>query len=139
MGMSVQQGGKGVKPEMNVTPLVDVVLVLLIIFMVVTPLLTKTFEVAVPKKEEGTPPPVALPPLVLKLDRDGTVRINDTMVPGPELAFRLQQELSARNDGQMLFDADDGANYGAAVTLMDTARGAGALTIAVIPEPTIQQ
>ncbi|HSI03325.1 MAG: ExbD/TolR family protein [Myxococcota bacterium] len=138
MGMTVQQGGKGVKPEMNVTPLVDVVLVLLIIFMVVTPLLTKTFEVAVPKKDDSPPPAVAIPPLVVRLDRDGSVRINDTVVPQPEVAFRLQQELSVRNDGQMLFDADDGANYGAAVTLMDTARGAGARTIAVIPEATIQ-
>ena len=139
MGMTVQQGGRGVKPEMNVTPLVDVVLVLLIIFMVVTPLLTKTFEVAVPRKEEGTPPPVALPPLLVKLDQDGSVRINDAVVPRPEVAFRLQQELAARNDGQVLFDADDGANYGEAVSLMDTARGVGAHTIAVIPEASIPQ
>jgi biopolymer transport protein ExbD len=137
MGMTVQQGGKGVKPEMNVTPLVDVVLVLLIIFMVVTPLLTKSFEVAVPKKEEGEPPQVAVPPLTVRLDREGVVRLNGTIVPQPEVAFRLRQELSVRNDGQLLFDADDDANYGAAVTLMDTARGAGAQTIAVMPEATI--
>jgi biopolymer transport protein ExbD len=71
---------------------------------------------------------------VLRLDRDGTVRLNDTIVASPEIAFRLRQELAIRNDGQVLFDADDGANYGDAVTLMDTARGAGAQTIAVIPE-----
>ena len=138
MGMTVQQG-KGVRPEMNVTPLVDVVLVLLIIFMVVTPLLTKNFDVAVPKKEEGAPPAVATKPLILRLDREGSVHINDDVVSSANVVPRLRQELAMRNDGQIMFDADDGANYGAAVTLMDTARGAGAAVIAVMPEAMITQ
>jgi biopolymer transport protein ExbD/biopolymer transport protein TolR len=82
MGMSVGQGGgkkHKVTPQMNVTPLVDVVLVLLIIFMVVTPLLTKQFWINVPKKDDEVQQPQpddAKPPAVLSLAADGSLRIN---------------------------------------------------------------
>lgn len=139
MGMSVGQGGgrkQKVTPQMNVTPLVDVVLVLLIIFMVVTPLMTKQFWISVPKKQEDVQQQKSdddQPPVVLSLRADGTLRINKDPVAREELGTRLPRIFSARGDAMLVFDAEDGANYGEAVKVMDLARAAGAVTIAVSP------
>ena len=81
MGMSLgKKAGKTATPNVNVTPLVDVALVILIIFMVVTPLMTKTFWLNLPKQEDKTqppPPPSKVPPLVMTVDKQGTVRVNN--------------------------------------------------------------
>src|SRR5690242_12062491 len=108
MGMTVssgssggRRGGAGVTPNMNVTPLVDVVLVLLIIFMVVTPLLTRQFWLNLPKKDttENTPPPSdADQPVVLTVEKDGTVKINRQVVERAELREKLRRIYAARKD-----------------------------------------
>ncbi|MFY2556382.1 ExbD/TolR family protein [Corallococcus terminator] len=133
-------GGKagGLRPTMNVTPLVDVVLVLLIIFMVVTPLLTKQMWMTVPAKsdkqeEPPPPPPDALPPVVLTVDRAGVLRINREEVPREQVVARLQRMLNARPDKIVFFDAGDDVPYGAAMEVLDLARG-GNLTVGVLPD-----
>ncbi|WP_342377953.1 biopolymer transporter ExbD [Myxococcus stipitatus] len=133
-------GGKkrGLSPSMNVTPLVDVVLVLLIIFMVVTPLLTKQMWMTVPAKsdkaeEQPPPPPDALPPVVLTVDRAGVLRINRDEVPRDQVVARLQRMLNARPDKIVFFDAGDDVPYGAAMEVLDLARG-GNLTVGVLPD-----
>jgi len=147
MGMNVEAGGKGkrkgkVRPEMNVTPLVDVVLVLLIIFMVVTPLLTKKFWLHVPKKEAKTetPPPPSddSKSVVVSLDDKQVIRINSDVVTEAELPDRLARIFAARNDRVIFFDAADGVEFGSAVRVMDVARGGGAQTIAVLTEKLAQ-
>jgi biopolymer transport protein ExbD len=143
MGMSVGGGGKNkISPQMNVTPLVDVVLVLLIIFMVVTPLLTKKFALHVPKKDENAaepppPDPDAPKPVVLTYHRDGTIKINSETVTREQLADKVARVLAARPDPILFFDADSDAEYGAAVEVMDAAKGAGA-TLAVLTEAVAQ-
>ena len=138
MAMQVGTGdAKGVTPTMNVTPLVDVVLVLLIIFMVVTPLLTKQFWVHTPKqeKEEVTPEQAnqdPTPPLVLRVDADRAVTVNGTPVDVAELAERLKRMFAARDDHILFFDAADDVGYGYAVEVMDKAREGGAVTIAAL-------
>ncbi len=126
--------GKTVAPQMNVTPLVDVVLVLLIIFLVVTPLLSKNFWVHLPeqKKEEVPPdqPPDPEPPLVLRVGADRTLQVNGTAVTLEELPERLKRMFAARDDHILFFDAADDADYGFAVTALDQARDGGAVTIA---------
>ncbi len=122
---------------MNVTPLVDVVLVLLIIFMVVTPLLTKQFWVHTPKqeKEEVTPEQVKqdpTPPLVLHVGADRAVTVNGTPVEVAALAERLKGMFAAREDHILFFDAADDAPYGFSVEVMDKAREGGAVTIAAL-------
>lgn len=127
--------GRRPAPSMNVTPLVDVVLVLLIIFMVVTPLLTRKFWVHVPVKDDpaAPPPPAAAQvPVVLTLGADGSLRINQERIEPDELRGRLERVLAARADRTLFFDAEPGASYGPAVEAMDLARGAGAFTIAVL-------
>jgi biopolymer transport protein ExbD len=144
MGMNVGGDGKNrVSPQMNVTPLVDVVLVLLIIFMVVTPLLTKKMVLHVPKKDkvENEPPPPPNPdapkPVVLTYDRDGTIRINAQAVTRQELSQKITRVLAPRGDQLVFFDAQNDAAYGEAVEVMDLAREGGAV-IAVLTEPVSQ-
>ncbi|AKQ69809.1 Biopolymer transport protein ExbD/TolR [Myxococcus hansupus] len=131
-------GGKGgIRPAMNVTPLVDVVLVLLIIFMVVTPLMTKQMWMTVPAKgddqEAPPPPPDAVPPVVLTVDKSGVLRINREEVARDQVVARLQRMLNARPDKIVFFDASDDVPYGAAMDVLDLARG-GDITVGVLPD-----
>jgi biopolymer transport protein ExbD len=136
MAMTVGSAdAKTVAPQMNVTPLVDIVLVLLIIFMVITPLLSKNFWVHLPKqqKEEITPEQLTQdpdPPLVLRVAADRKVQVNGTDVAIEELVERLKRMFAARDDHILFFDAADDANYGFAVEALDKAREGGAVTIA---------
>ena len=140
MAMTVGTGkGKGVAPQMNVTPLVDVVLVLLIIFMVITPLLSKQFWVHTPKqeKEEIKREDVQEdpnPPLVLRVAKDRMINVNGADVPFEELAERLKRMFAARDDHVLFFDATDDAEYGFAVQVLDQAREGGAVTIATLTQ-----
>ena len=128
------------RPDMNVTPLVDVVLVLLIIFMVITPLLAKTFWIHTPKQEkeevdarELQTDPIS--PLVLRVGADRSLELNGTTVTYEELPGRLRRVFAARTDHVLFFDADDRAAYGFVVQVMDQAREGGAVTIAALTEP----
>ena len=141
MAMNVGGSSNRIAPSMNVTPLVDVVLVLLIIFMVVTPLLTKKFWLNVPKKSEKTeqqPPPDNQKPVVLTYHKDGTIKLNAELVKQAELVERITRVLAARGDNVIFFDAESEADYGGAVAVMDLARGGGAATIAVLTEAVAQ-
>lgn len=142
MGMSAPSGSskKGdVTPVMNVTPLVDVVLVLLIIFMVVTPLLTKQLWLNVPKrdekaKEEPPPRPDDDKAVVITVDKEGTVRINQHIVSRGELKEKLDRIFAARKEQLVYFDAQDEAPYGVAVEVMDIAKKGGGRSIAILTE-----
>jgi len=138
--MAMQVGGssgKGPSPDMNVTPLVDVVLVLLIIFMVMTPLANKKFWVHTPKQEKQEVEKKEIesdprPPLVLRVEADSTVKVNGTVVPIQELSERLRRMFAARDDHILFFDAADDAPFGFTVQAMDRAREGGAVTIATL-------
>jgi biopolymer transport protein ExbD len=127
------------KPDMNVTPLVDVVLVLLIIFMVITPMLAKQFWIHLPTdpdEEAARPPPSPDDgPVVVTVDGEGAIRINRDVVQLPEFEARLRRVLAARGDRTIFFDAESDAPYGRAIEVLDRSRGAGATTIAVSTEP----
>ena len=134
MAFDVGSSKKGLRPSMNVTPLVDVVLVLLIIFMVVTPLLTKQLWLNVPPKpEENAPPPPAdaLPPIVLTLNTSGA-RINGQAYARDQLPVTLERMLAARPDKVVFFDAQSDMPYGDALELIDWVRGRGVSTLAVL-------
>jgi biopolymer transport protein ExbD/biopolymer transport protein TolR len=139
--MAMTVGGDGgdrrPTPQMNVTPLVDVVLVLLIIFMVITPLLAKNFWVHLPKqdKEEVTRQDVDSdpnPPLVLHVGPNRSIAVNGSEIPFEELSGRLRRMFAARDDHILFFDAADDAEYGFTVEVMDQARDGGAVTIATL-------
>jgi len=132
MGMSV--GGKGAQADINVTPLVDIVLVLLIIFMVITPMLTKHMPILVPQKAETELPDdnKVSEQLVIELFADGHVELNRTAIEPDALEATLREKMAGKEDPVVFFDAEDDAPYGLAVTLMDLAKGAGAQTIGVM-------
>jgi biopolymer transport protein ExbD len=139
MAMTVKTGGdrRLPPPNMNVTPLVDVVLVLLIIFIVITPQLTKKFWIHVPKQEKKEVEQRDLtndpsPPLVLRVEANRTITVNGVAVPYDELAERLKRMFAARDDHVLFFDAADDLEYGYAVAVMDQARAGGAVTIATL-------
>ena len=123
--------------EINVTPLVDVVLVMLIIFMVVTPLLEKDIEVKVPATEQ-VEQVTEVPPdqLVVRLSPEGELAINTDKVTPEEYIEKLRAILEKRgpNDKVVFVVADDNTNYARLVSALDGARQAGAETLGMMTE-----
>jgi biopolymer transport protein ExbD/biopolymer transport protein TolR len=137
MAMTVGGGGgdkRLVSPNMNVTPLVDIVLVLLIIFIVITPQLNKRLWVHTPKQEkkelDQPQPQDPNPPLVLRIGDDRQININGVALAFDEVPQRLRRMFAARDDHVLFFDAGDAVEYGYVVAVMDQARAGGAVTIA---------
>ena len=115
--------------EINVTPLVDVVLVLLIIFMVATPVVLREIAAAVPRTQTGAAPPPG--PLLVGY-RNGVILLNRQPVSETELVGKVQAAIAHERNRVVLFDIDDDAAYEVAVHLMDVVRGAGARTLALV-------
>ncbi|WP_309893431.1 biopolymer transporter ExbD [Archangium sp.] len=130
--ISVQPQG-GLNSDINITPMVDVVLVLLIIFMVVTPLLEKDIEVKVPDSEKVEQlDEVPQDQLVVTVAQSGELKINlDVMPTQQEYVDKLSRMLAAKKKGDKLvfFTADDQTNYAKLVAALDGARQAGAETL----------
>ena len=132
MAMAVGGSKKGVKAEINVTPLVDVVLVLLIIFMVMTPLMLKELGVNVPKKENvEVQQQVSQDQLVIEF-RSGTILLNKQPIQESQLGDKMHDLLSQRANKVVFFNIDDDSPYGDAVHVMDIVRGAGAKTLGIM-------
>jgi biopolymer transport protein ExbD len=123
--------------DINVTPLVDVVLVLLIIFMVVTPLLEKDIEVKVPSTEQ-VEDMSEVPPdqLVVAIDDKGDLFINTEKIEPGEYVNRLKRIMAAKAPGERLvfFMAEDKVNYGKLIAALDGAKQAGAEILGMMTE-----
>jgi biopolymer transport protein TolR len=126
----------GMNSEINVTPLVDVVLVLLIIFMVVTPLLEKNIGVRTPTTEK-VEQVAEVPPeqIVVYLDAKGGLRVNATILAQGEFVETLKQMLAARADKTVYVVADDQASYAKFVSILDGTKEAGAQTLGFATDP----
>jgi biopolymer transport protein TolR len=139
MGASLGGGGgkkSGSTPNINITPLVDVVLVVLIIFMIVTPMVTKTFWLNLPPKndEKDVTPPSDNKPLVMTVDKAGVIRMNTTVIAKNEIKERVPRMLAAKDQKVLYFDAANDASYAAAIEAMDLSRSAGVKSIAILTE-----
>ncbi|RYZ07019.1 MAG: biopolymer transporter ExbD [Myxococcales bacterium] len=142
MGVSLGGGGgkkSGSTPTINITPLVDVVLVVLIIFMIVTPMVTKTFWLNLPPKndEKDVTPPSDNKPLVMTVDKAGVIRMNTTVIPKNEIKDRVPRMLAAKDQKVLYFDAANDASYSAAIEAMDLSRTAGVKSIAILTESVL--
>lgn len=128
------------RSDINITPLVDVVLVLLIIFMVITPLLQMGYDVKVPPKATVEQAPTLADQLIVSLTTDNKVFLNKEELNLQSLQLRLGEILKNRRDKTVFFSADDGANYGKVVEVMDIMRNAGAKNLGIVLEtiPTQQ-
>jgi biopolymer transport protein ExbD len=125
--------------DINVTPLVDVVLVLLIIFMVLTPLLDKMLRVRVPdaEEQEDQPQPQDNSQLVVSVNGEGKIAINAEQLEDADYVTRLKRVVAARASGDRLvfFTADDKAKYARLIIALDGARKAGAEILTMTTEP----
>lgn len=130
--------GKPAAGDINVTPLIDVVLVLLIIFMVITPVMVYEMAVNLPEKTE-TVDRKDLPKdqLLIAACEDGTMSLNRTILPLDELKDTLRDRLRTKAKKTVFVDAHPDAGYDQVVVLLDTARDAGAdrLGIASLKTP----
>lgn len=118
--------------EINVTPLVDVTLVLLIIFMVTTPMLQRGTDVELPRSRTGITK--GEDRLTLTLARDRRVYLNDQEVPPQALAARLRAAAAARQDRVLYFRGDAAVPYGMVIEVMDAVKAAGFESVGMITE-----
>jgi len=120
--------------EINVTPFVDVMLVLLIIFMVTAPMMQQGLDVDLP---ETTTQPMHLKDdsLVLTVKKDGTVLLANAVVPLEELEEKLKAVLEGRESDDIFLRADKEVPYGVVVKVMAAARAGGAKALGVVTEP----
>jgi biopolymer transport protein TolR len=125
--------GKGPSSEINVTPLIDIVLVLLIIFMVLTPVMLKEIAAVVPRKAtDDLPVPPGGAPIVVRLDVEGHLSLGGEPVAPESLSTVVADRLTHNRQKVVFFDFDDRANYGRAVKIMDICKGAGAKTLGIV-------
>ena len=135
MGASLKRAGNGRRHrpmgEINVTPFVDVMLVLLIVFMVTAPLLTVGVEVDLPKTQAGQINADAAP-LVVSIKDDGTLFLQETEMPPDQLIPRLQA-ISKANPGVRIFVRGDAAvAYGDVIGVMGRIQAAGFERVALV-------
>ncbi|HTT71879.1 MAG TPA: biopolymer transporter ExbD [Anaeromyxobacteraceae bacterium] len=137
--MAMALGTKRPLNDINVTPLIDVVLVLLIIFMVLTPLAEKQMYMRVPEYEpEAQPvPPDMVPPdqTVLLVKADGRVMLNKQEKTLDEAMAYLHSAYDGRLSKVLFFNAEDGVKYDAAMKVLDLAHQAGVNTIGMMTDP----
>lgn len=132
--MSMSAGSsKGAKSDINVTPLVDVCLVLLIIFMVMVPRNVPEISVRVPPdaKQQNRKPPTE-EPLVIGLTAEGGLTLNRTPTDKTKLAEQITRQLEFRDKKVVFIDFDDKAKYGEAVDILDLAKRSGAEVLGIM-------
>ena len=127
-------GEGGSISDINVTPLVDVMLVLLIIFMVTAPILHQGVSVELPRVATGALAG-ADEQLVVNVSKTGQVQLNDTAYALPELTEKLRAIAADRKDRPLYVRADQAASYGQVMRVMAAVRAAGVVRIGLVTEP----
>jgi|SRR5262245_8231148 biopolymer transport protein TolR len=125
---------RGSLAEINVIPLVDVVLVLLLIFMLTAPMMYRGIDVSLPKS--GGKPTVVEERLVLTITKDRQLFINDRVQPLATLEPRLRELMKERPDKTLFIKADKDLVYGYVIETMDRVRRAGVERVGMVTEPT---
>jgi biopolymer transport protein TolR len=136
MGMSLGGGGgrRSLNSEINVTPMLDVLLVLLIVFMVTAPMLQTGVDLELPQAEasviqdeEGK--------LILSIDKAGILYLGQTKVPWEELEAKLSSNAKVKADGELYIEADKNLPYGTVLRSMAIARKAGVIKLMMLTDP----
>jgi len=133
MGISFGSLQRGTIAEMNVVPLIDILLVLLIIFMVISPRVPVGFSVVLPEPPEtfaGPPEPVDV--VVVQVLRDGSLCINQQPVAWPDLQARLESIFKLRASGVAFVRGDGEIEFGAVARAIDVMRGSGITSVGLM-------
>jgi biopolymer transport protein TolR len=134
--MSMQLGKSGgVKSDINVTPLVDVMLVLLIIMMLIAPMLQKGVPVTLPQANNGEQKPDTQDQTVVSIDARNQFWVNGLQYSKEEFANKVKTVLEDKKEKIVLIKADTDARYSAIMEAMDALRGANIEDIALITDP----
>lgn len=136
--MTSGDGKNGLLSEINITPFVDVMLVLLIIFMVTAPMMVQGVNVMLPESSSG---PLSSEDnhLVVSIDQDGKIYINDLNVTSDFLGEKLKKILENRSGKEVFLRADKRVSYGVVVSVMSEIKGAGVEKLGMLTEPIEKQ
>jgi biopolymer transport protein TolR len=137
MALAVRNEGAKVNSNINVTPMVDVMLVLLIIFMVITPMLQKGMSVDLAKTINPAPMPDAdkEDALIIAVQRDGKIFLDTTQIKDPgDLTNKVKERLTNQKDKKVYVKADARARYKAVVEVVDNVRSAGVNELGLLTE-----
>jgi biopolymer transport protein ExbD/biopolymer transport protein TolR len=136
MALALRNEGSKVNSNINVTPMVDVMLVLLIIFMVITPMLQKGVSVDMAKVNSPTPMPDAdkEDALLIAVMRDGKTYFGSDQIKVDDLTNKVKDRLANKVDKRVFIRADSRAKYGAVVDVVDNVRAAGVDDVGLLTE-----
>ncbi len=137
MAMAVSTGG-GMNSDINVTPFIDVLLVLLVIFMIAQPLLRKVLEIQVPLEEQSQATQTPSTNIVIELLADGSYAINTQPVEKSAMVARFREIYDPRPDKLLFIKAANNRAYKDVVEVIDMARAAGVLVFGLAP-PTAEE
>jgi biopolymer transport protein TolR len=136
MALAVRNEGSKVNSNINVTPMVDVMLVLLIIFMVITPMVQNKVNVDLVKSVDATPMPDAEheDSVVVAVTRDGKVYLGANQVASADLGPKITDMLQNKTNKEVYLRADARSNYGIVMDTIDNIRTSGVDTLGVLTE-----
>jgi biopolymer transport protein TolR len=134
MAMGGRNDNRGIMAEINVTPLVDVMLVLLVIFMVTAPMMQQGVQVNLPKADTKAMTPLE-ETVVVTVEKSGRIYINKDEVPPSELRSKLSTMFASREKKEVFLKADAGVPYGEVVKAMADIKGAGIERLGMVTEP----
>ena len=139
MGMQIGGNARGddLNSEINVTPFVDVMLVLLVIFMITAPMLNTGVDISLPQiTAEDIDDPEGK--LILSIDGQRRLYLGRTQVTWADLSDKLAANRRVQTEKELYIEADQGLPYGVVVTAMATARSAGVVRVMMLTDPTEQ-
>lgn len=138
MSMNVGGADSGPKSDINVTPLVDVMLVLLIIIMIIAPLLQQGVALTLPIANNSSEKPETPEDTTVAITNDGRFHLNGIVVPEGDLGRRVEDALDLKNQRIIVVKADEDASYGDVMLAMDVLRTLGLEDIGLITDMQTQ-
>ena len=138
MAMSVSTGGGGMNADINITPFIDVLLVLLVIFMITLPMSRRVLEIQVPKEEQSQATTAPSTNIVIEIAENGALSINTQPVTRDGLSAKFHEIYDVRPDKLLFIKVHNSRPYSEVISVIDIARGAGVRVFGLAP-PTAEE